>query len=77
MDGDKEDAEPSTSFKKEVSQNTVDNILNENKALIASILENQNVGRLEECTHQIDRVQQNLMFLASIVDNKGESHPNS
>ena len=42
--------------------------LDENQNLILAILENQNVGRLAECARYQNRLQQNLMYLASIVD---------
>ena len=42
--------------------------LNENEQLILAILENQNVGKLQECAQYQARLQQNLLYLAAIAD---------
>eukprot|EP00850_Spirogloea_muscicola_P003304 SM000013S26473 [mRNA] locus=s13:489333:490568:- [translate_table: standard] len=42
--------------------------LDENKQLILAILDNQNLGKLNECAQYQARLQQNLMYLAAIAD---------
>tara|TARA_X000001036_G_scaffold222610_1_gene208369 strand:- start:1691 stop:2140 length:450 start_codon:yes stop_codon:yes gene_type:complete len=53
---------------KDISTELIQKYLDENQNLILAILENQNVGRLAECARYQNRLQQNLMYLASIVD---------
>ncbi|KAL2621811.1 hypothetical protein R1flu_002016 [Riccia fluitans] len=42
--------------------------LDENKQLILAILDNQNLGKLQECATYQAKLQQNLMYLAAIAD---------
>ncbi|KAH9538489.1 hypothetical protein CY35_15G008200 [Sphagnum magellanicum] len=42
--------------------------LDENKQLILAILDNQNLGKLNECASYQAKLQQNLMYLAAIAD---------
>ena len=53
---------------KDISTELIQKYLDENQNLILAILENQNVGRLAECARYQNRLQQNLMYLASIAD---------
>ncbi|PON81200.1 SS18 family [Trema orientale] len=47
--------------------------LEENKQLILTIMENQNLGRFNECAPHRAQLQQNLMFLSSLADALQES----
>uniref|UniRef100_A0A0C9RV68 TSA: Wollemia nobilis Ref_Wollemi_Transcript_11377_3306 transcribed RNA sequence n=1 Tax=Wollemia nobilis TaxID=56998 RepID=A0A0C9RV68_9CONI len=47
--------------------------LDENKQLILAILDNQNLGKLNECAHYQAKLQQNLMYLAAIADSQPQS----
>eukprot|EP00029_Vermamoeba_vermiformis_P002432 TRINITY_DN12802_c0_g1_i1.p1 TRINITY_DN12802_c0_g1~~TRINITY_DN12802_c0_g1_i1.p1 ORF type:complete len:252 (+),score=45.54 TRINITY_DN12802_c0_g1_i1:54-809(+) len=47
--------------------------LDENQQLILAILENQNIGRLEECIQYSARLQQNLKYLATIADSQPQA----
>mmetsp|Transcript_1811 Transcript_1811/g.11056 ORF Transcript_1811/g.11056 Transcript_1811/m.11056 type:complete len:125 (+) Transcript_1811:412-786(+) len=51
-----------------VSTDTIQKYLDENQALIIAIVENQNLGKLNECAQYQARLQQNLMYLAAIAD---------
>lgn len=51
-----------------VSTETIQKYLDENQALIVAIVENQNLGKLNECAQYQARLQQNLMYLAAIAD---------
>jgi len=51
-----------------VSTETIQKYLDENQALIIAIVENQNLGKLNECAQYQARLQQNLMYLAAIAD---------
>lgn len=42
--------------------------LDENKQLILAILDNQNLGRLNECAMYQAQLQKNLLYLAAIAD---------
>ena len=53
---------------KVVTTELIQKYLNENEQLILAILENQNVGKLQECAQYQARLQQNLMYLAAIAD---------
>ena len=55
---------------KVVTTELIQKYLNENEQLILAILENQNVGKLQECAQYQARLQQNLMYLAAIADAK-------
>lgn len=44
--------------------------LDENKQLILAILDNQNLGKLNECAQYQAKLQQNLMYLAAIADSQ-------
>ncbi|PRW59979.1 GRF1-interacting factor 3-like isoform X2 [Chlorella sorokiniana] len=43
-------------------------MLDENARLIAAIVENQNLGKLNECIEYQKKLQDNLMTLASLAD---------
>eukprot|EP01018_Ginkgo_biloba_P013030 Gb_17732 [translate_table: standard] len=47
--------------------------LDENKQLILAILDNQNLGKLNECAQYQAKLQQNLMYLAAIADSQPQS----
>ena len=49
--------------------------LEENAHLIEAILQNQNLGRLKECVHYQQQLQQNLIFLAVHADQHPELQP--
>ena len=49
--------------------------LEENAHLIEAILQNQNLGRLKECVHYQQQLQQNLIFLATHADDHPELRP--
>ena len=49
--------------------------LEENAHLIEAILQNQNLGRLKECVHYQQQLQQNLIFLATHADEHPELQP--
>jgi hypothetical protein len=51
--------------------------LDENKQLILAILDNQNLGKLNECATYQAKLQQNLMYLAAIADAQPQSVQNS
>lgn len=44
--------------------------LDENQTLIFAIIENQKLGKLKECQQYQNRLQQNLIQLATIADNQ-------
>ena len=50
-------------------------LLHENGALIEAILENQNLGRLENCVHYQQQLQQNLIRLAMDADDSPDLQP--
>ena len=58
----------SASFLRVVGSELIQKYLDENQQLILAILENQNVGKLQECAQYQARLQQNLMYLAAIAD---------
>ncbi|KAJ7520056.1 hypothetical protein O6H91_20G065200 [Diphasiastrum complanatum] len=49
--------------------------LDENKQLILAILDNQNLGKLNECAQYQFKLQQNLMYLAAIADAQPQMSP--
>eukprot|EP00899_Mesostigma_viride_P024367 jgi/Mesvir1/5114/Mv24080-RA.1 len=51
--------------------------LDENQQLILAIMDNQNLGKLNECAQYQARLQQNLMYLAAIADAQPQpqTHP--
>lgn len=53
----------------------VEMYLEENAHLIEAILQNQNLGRLKECVHYQQQLQQNLIFLATHADDHPELRP--
>lgn len=55
--------------------NTPWQYLEENAHLIEAILQNQNLGRLKECVHYQQQLQQNLIFLATHADDHPELRP--
>ncbi|PIA45274.1 hypothetical protein AQUCO_01700663v1 [Aquilegia coerulea] len=53
-----------------VTTDHIQQYLDENKALILKILENQNSGKVSECAENQARLQRNLMYLAAIADSQ-------
>lgn len=51
-----------------ITTELIQQYLDENKQLILAILDNQNLGKLNECAQYQTRLQQNLMYLAAIAD---------
>jgi hypothetical protein len=64
----KTDAPAVAAEPKVVTTELIQKYLDENQQLILAILENQNVGKLQECAQYQARLQQNLMYLAAIAD---------
>lgn len=58
-----------------VTTDHIQQYLDENKALILNILENQNTGRFNECAENQSRLQHNLMYLAAIADCQPKASP--
>ncbi|KAJ9564947.1 hypothetical protein OSB04_000913 [Centaurea solstitialis] len=58
-----------------VTTDHIQQYLDENKALILNILENQNTGKFSECAENQTRLQQNLMYLAAIADCQPKPSP--
>lgn len=58
-----------------VTTDHIQQYLDENKALILNILENQNTGKFSECAENQTRLQQNLMYLAAIADSQPKPSP--
>ncbi|XP_024981968.1 GRF1-interacting factor 1-like isoform X3 [Cynara cardunculus var. scolymus] len=58
-----------------VTTDHIQQYLDENKALILNILENQNTGKFSECAENQTRLQQNLMYLAAIADCQSKPSP--
>eukprot|EP00249_Psilotum_nudum_P005949 c19347_g1_i1 orf=273-1001(+) len=58
-----------------VTTEVIQKYLDENKQLILAILDNQNLGKLNECAQYQARLQANLMFLASIADAQPQPPP--
>eukprot|EP00850_Spirogloea_muscicola_P008470 SM000045S16215 [mRNA] locus=s45:319258:321172:+ [translate_table: standard] len=52
----------------QITTELIQKYLDENKQLILAILDNQNLGKLNECAQYQARLQQNLMYLAAIAD---------
>eukprot|EP01080_Neovahlkampfia_damariscottae_P011917 gene11917-5322_t len=44
--------------------------LDENEQLIFAIIENQKLGRMKDCQQYQARLQQNLVYLASLADSQ-------
>ncbi|XP_023733372.1 GRF1-interacting factor 1 isoform X2 [Lactuca sativa] len=51
-----------------ITTDHIQQYLDENKALILNILENQSTGKFSECAENQTRLQHNLMYLAAIAD---------
>lgn len=51
-----------------ITTELIQKYLDENKQLILAILDNQNLGKLNECATYQAKLQQNLMYLAAIAD---------
>ncbi|CAM6050484.1 unnamed protein product [Sphagnum compactum] len=51
-----------------ITTELIQKYLDENKQLILAILDNQNLGQLNECATYQAKLQQNLMYLAAIAD---------
>ena len=58
-----------------ITTELIQRYLDENQQLILAILENQNVGKLTECTQYQAKLQQNLMYLAAIADAQPQPAP--
>ncbi|XP_051150600.1 GRF1-interacting factor 3-like isoform X2 [Andrographis paniculata] len=51
-----------------ITTEQIQKYLDENKKLILAILDNQNLGKLNECAQYQAQLQKNLMYLAAIAD---------
>lgn len=51
-----------------ITTELIQKYLDENKQLILAILDNQNLGKLNDCAMYQAKLQQNLMYLAAIAD---------
>ncbi|KAG7028524.1 GRF1-interacting factor 3 [Cucurbita argyrosperma subsp. argyrosperma] len=51
-----------------ITSEQIQKYLDENKKLILAILDNQNLGKLNECAQYQAQLQKNLMYLAAIAD---------
>nr|XP_043636271.1 GRF1-interacting factor 1-like [Erigeron canadensis] len=58
-----------------ITTDHIQQYLDENKALILNILENQNNGKFTECAENQTRLQNNLMYLAAIADCQPKQSP--
>ncbi|XP_071738191.1 GRF-interacting factor 1-like [Rutidosis leptorrhynchoides] len=58
-----------------ITTDHIQQYLDENKALILNILENQNTGKFTECAENQTRLQHNLMYLAAIADSQPKQTP--
>lgn len=58
-----------------VTTEIIQKYLDENKQLILAILDNQNLGKLNECAAYQARLQANLMYLAAIADSQPQPSP--
>ncbi|CAI7841423.1 unnamed protein product, partial [Closterium sp. NIES-53] len=58
-----------------ITTELIQKYLDENKQLILAILDNQNLGKLNECAQYQARLQQNLMYLAAIADAQPQVPP--
>ncbi|KAL8224935.1 hypothetical protein R6Q57_017492 [Mikania cordata] len=58
-----------------VTTDHIQQYLDENKALILNILENQSTGKFSECAENQTRLQHNLMYLAAIADCQPKQPP--
>ncbi|KAL4458560.1 hypothetical protein ABPG75_013425 [Micractinium tetrahymenae] len=50
----------------------IQQMLEENAKLISAIVENQNMGRLDQCLEYQKRLQENLMSLAALADSQAQ-----
>ncbi|XP_024392593.1 uncharacterized protein [Physcomitrium patens] len=60
-----------------ITTELIQKYLDENKQLILAILDNQNLGKLNECAMYQAKLQQNLMYLAAIADAQPQVSQNS
>jgi len=60
-----------------ITTELIQKYLDENKQLILAILDNQNLGKLNECATYQAKLQQNLMYLAAIADAQPEGGQSS
>lgn len=60
-----------------ITTELIQKYLDENKQLILAILDNQNLGKLNECATYQAKLQQNLMYLAAIADAQPQVSQNS
>lgn len=58
-----------------VTTEIIQKYLDENKQLILAILDNQNLGKMNECAAYQARLQSNLMYLAAIADSQPQAPP--
>eukprot|EP00250_Pteridium_aquilinum_P034671 c7910_g1_i1 orf=360-1085(-) len=58
-----------------VTTELIQKYLDENKQLILAILDNQNLGKLNECAVFQQKLQSNLMFLAAVADAQTQPAP--
>lgn len=56
-----------------ITTEQIQRYLDENKQLILAILDNQNLGRLNECAQYQAQLQKNLLYLAAIADAQPQS----
>lgn len=56
-----------------ITTDHIQKYLDENKQLILAILDNQNLGKLNECAQYQAKLQQNLMYLAAIADSQPQA----
>jgi hypothetical protein len=57
-----------TSTNQSLTPEKVQQILDENQQFILAILENQNIGRLQDCVQYQKKLHQNLILLATLAD---------
>ncbi|GKU87870.1 hypothetical protein SLEP1_g2202 [Rubroshorea leprosula] len=58
-----------------ITTEQIQKYLDENKKLILAILDNQNLGKLNECAQYQAQLQKNLMYLAAIADAQPPTTP--
>ncbi|KAH9322429.1 hypothetical protein KI387_017068, partial [Taxus chinensis] len=56
-----------------ITTDHIQKYLDENKQLILAIMDNQNLGKLNECAQYQAKLQQNLMYLAAIADSQPQA----
>ncbi|KAM7476566.1 hypothetical protein LguiB_023809 [Lonicera macranthoides] len=58
-----------------ITTDQIQKYLDDNKKLILDIMENQNLGKLDECAQYQAQLQKNLMYLAAIADAQPQTPP--